>query len=463
MSSSADHGAGPHTRMSDNQVSYLSWVDGPPEGPLSSNLFAITGWCFTPGLGEPKALRARIGSKLFEGRCGTPRPDVPPVLKDPTGANSGFEILLKAPSGSFTCELEASRDLRTWSTFKTLKFQAPARNRLSEVFSSLHFWQASLRGNPKAFLSLSPEQRRYRLGRLTNLGRDALTQFQQYEPRPLAPEKFPAPRRRRTPARFCIVTPSFNQGHFIGDTIRSVLTQPGVEVDYFVQDGASTDNTRDVLAELSKSHPETRFRWVSEPDKGQSDAIAKGFRQLRAAPGDLMAYLNSDDLLLPGALAFVADYFDRHPEVDAVYGHRINIDAEGREIGRWVSPRRSCDNLALHDLVPQETLFWRRSLWERIGGIDTSFRFAMDWDLLLRMQNAGATLARLPWFLGAFRIHEKQKTQSWIGDIGNAEMDRLRTRAHGRPISHEEVARSSEAAFFDSALCAALLRRGIRL
>ena len=128
----------------------------------------------------------------------------------------------------------------------------------------------------------------------------------------------------------------------------------------------------------------------------------------------------------------MADYFKTHPTVDAVYGHRILINEFDQEIGRWVMPKHNPRVLAWADYVPQETLFWRRSLWEKVGGIDESFQFALDWDLLLRFQNAGASIVRLPRFLGAFRVHTQQKTAATIASTGLAEMTRLRKRCHGR-------------------------------
>src|SRR5262249_23541680 len=144
------------------------------------------------------------------------------------------------------------------------------------------------------------------------------------------------------------------------------------------------------------------------PDEGQTQAINLGFQH---TSGEIMAYLNSDDLLLPGSLAYVAGYMAAHPEVDVVYGHRILIDECDDEVARWVLPRHDDRVLTWANFVPQETLFWRRRIWERVGGtLDASFQFAMDWDLILRFREAGARFVRLPRFLGAFRVHARQKT-----------------------------------------------------
>jgi hypothetical protein len=127
--------------------------------------------------------------------------------------------------------------------------------------------------------------------------------------------------------------------------------------------------------------------------------------------------------------------------VDAVYGHRIIIDAWDKEVGRWVLPPHDDEALRWFDFVPQETLFWRRRIWEQVSAhLDERFKFALDWDLLLRFQEAGARFARLPRFLGCFRIHPQQKTKAQIA-LGNEEMQAVLARQHGRPVSWEEVHR----------------------
>jgi hypothetical protein len=125
--------------------------------------------------------------------------------------------------------------------------------------------------------------------------------------------------------------------------------------------------------------------------------------------------------------------------VDVVYGHRILIDENDQEIGRWILPTHDEDILNWADYVPQETMFWRRHIWEAAGGqVDESFQFALDWDLLLRFQEAGAQMVCLPRFLGAFRVYAAQKTNNWA-EIGEAEMARLRERVHGNPVSWVEI------------------------
>jgi glycosyltransferase involved in cell wall biosynthesis len=243
----------------------------------------------------------------------------------------------------------------------------------------------------------------------------------------------PAPRRgaeRRGLPMVSIVTPSFNHVQFIEATMRSVLEQEYPRLEYIVMDGGSTDGTADVIASFRD-----RLTYIaSEPDRGQAHAINKG---LARSTGEIMAWLNSDDLLLPGAVDYVVDWFNAHPKVDVVYGNRIVIDDRGDEVGRWILPRHAAAALRWRDYVPQETLFWRRSLWERCGGrINEDFQFAMDWELLLRFHRAGAKFARLPRFIGAFRTHPRQKSLALVDTVGQAEFRRLHNDFGGPRWTH---------------------------
>jgi glycosyltransferase involved in cell wall biosynthesis len=232
-----------------------------------------------------------------------------------------------------------------------------------------------------------------------------------------------------------MVTPSFNQVDFLERTIKSVLEQEYPELQYIVQDGGSEDGTVAVLEKYSNrlSH------WESAKDTGQAHAINLGFTN---ATGEIMAYLNSDDLLLPGTLHYVAHYFSKHADVDVVYGHRVLIDENDREVGRWVLPPHDDHVLSWADYIPQETLFWRRAIWQKAGGcVDEGLRFAMDWDLLLKFRDTGAKFVRLPRFLGAFRVHSQQKSSKELEDLGREEMGQLRKRCHNRDVSDEEIHR----------------------
>ena len=256
----------------------------------------------------------------------------------------------------------------------------------------------------------------------------------QYAPKLLTlPSHYHKKSSLKTAPLITIVTPSYNQKAFVGRTIESVLSQDYPRLEYIVQDGGSNDGSVEVI----KSYESQLTRWASHKDKGQGDAINLGFQ---GTTGDIMGYLNSDDLLLPGTLNYVASYFEKHPAVDVVYGHRIQIDENDAEVGRWVLPPHSEKALKWIDFIPQETMFWRRSIWEKAGGkIDDNFQFALDWDLILRFQKAGAKMVRLPRFLGAFRVHSNQKTLLDYGSTGTNEIEKLRQRELGYLPSKKQI------------------------
>jgi glycosyltransferase involved in cell wall biosynthesis len=269
--------------------------------------------------------------------------------------------------------------------------------------------------------------------RLPSWAKPGIGRLRHHEPRPLrVPARYLRANVPEQAPTMTIVTPSYQQGRFLDRTIYSVVSQQYPGLEYVVQDGGSSDETLDVLQRLDP----VLTRWVSEADDGQADAINRGFRD---TTGDIMAWINSDDLLLPGSLASVARFFVDRPNVDVLYGHRLMIDENDRQIGSWTLPRHDDLVLTLADYVPQETLFWRRSAWEAVGGrVDPSFEYALDWDLLLRFRDAGVTMARLPRYLGAFRVHDEQKTTASHA-LGLSECTRLRTRVHGRDLSSDEV------------------------
>ena len=263
-----------------------------------------------------------------------------------------------------------------------------------------------------------------------------LGSLRQHPPRPLCvPARYFAEEPPKDAPTISIVTPSLNQGRFLEATVERVLRQDYPALEYVIQDGGSDDGTRAVI----ERYADRLHHWASQPDSGQAQALNRGFAH---TSGGVMSYLNSDDLLLPGALAFVARFLTRNPQVDVVYGHRVLIDEAGQEIGRQVIPRHDDGVLSWADFIPQETVFWRRASWEAAGArFDESFRDAIDWDLLVRLRDAGARMVRLPRFLGAFRVHGGQKTAVEGPTVGIEEMKRIRERLHGRPFSQKEVLR----------------------
>ena len=222
-----------------------------------------------------------------------------------------------------------------------------------------------------------------------------------------------------------VVTAVRNQSAYIARAVGSVLAQGYPRLDYVVKDGGSNDGTLEWLV----AHAQGNFKVLSGKDAGQSAALNLAFA---AADGQIMTFLNGDDVLRPGAVAYAANYFLQHPEVDVIYGHRQIIDSEDREVGRWWLPPHDESVLRHYDFIPQEGTFWRRRIWDRVSGIDSSFQFAFDWDLFLRFGEEGARFVRVPEILAAFRTHREQKTRRQADNIGRAEVERLLQRVHGR-------------------------------
>jgi len=205
-----------------------------------------------------------------------------------------------------------------------------------------------------------------------------------------------------------IVTPSFNQAEFIERTIDSVLGQgyPGLE--YIVVDGASTDGTVEILARFGD-----RIRWTSEKDSGQSEAINKG---LRAATGDIVAFLNSDDEYLPGALFRVAEFFEHNPTTMWAYGKCRIVDADGDEIRRPITwyknlllRRYSYRKLLSENFISQPATFWRREIHDELGYFDEDDHWCMDYEFWLRVGSkhpAGV----IDSYLANFRYHMASKS-----------------------------------------------------
>lgn len=283
--------------------------------------------------------------------------------------------------------------------------------------------------------------------------------LRQHDPKPLELERLPKVSPPGSPEswpRISIVTPSYQQASFLPRTLSSILDQGYPRLDYHVWDGGSKDGSVDII----QKHTNRLASWGSERDTGPANAINKGFAR---SNGEIMAWLNSDDMITPGTLHYVAHYFATHPEVDALYGHRLIINEQDWQVGRWVLPRHNGEMLLWGDYIPQETLFWRRSLWEKCGSqLDESFKFAFDWDLLLRFQKARANIKRLPWFLGCFRVHDLQKSSAEITTTGFAEMARLRTRELGASFSEERLGHHVVLFQANAAWCDRLLRWGIR-
>ncbi|MDX1385583.1 MAG: glycosyltransferase family 2 protein [Thermoanaerobaculia bacterium] len=213
------------------------------------------------------------------------------------------------------------------------------------------------------------------------------------------------PSQRGSLPRISIVTPSLNQGAFLRQAIESVLSQDYPHLEYLVMDGGSTDGSLDVLRSFGD-----RLQWVSEPDGGQAEALNRGFRRSR---GDVLAWLNADDVLEPGALGAVARAFAANPEVGLVYGQGRRIDASGDVLGPFtgIEPFRHWRLLHFLDFVLQPAAFFRAEAFACAGPLDESLHWSLDWDLWIRLAAVTEVLF-LDRVLASAREHDAAKTST---------------------------------------------------
>lgn len=204
-------------------------------------------------------------------------------------------------------------------------------------------------------------------------------------------------------SQITIITCSLNQAPFLEETINSVVNQRNVGIEYIVIDGASCDGSVEIIKAKSAS---IAF-WASESDNGQSSALNKG---LRRASSPIVGWLCSDDILLPGALEEIVSFFKENPEVEAVYGNAVLIDEYGKfikskkEIGfyPWIL---SFD----HNYIPQPSMFWRKSIHDRIGYLNEELHLTMDLEFWLRMAQGNIRVKHVDKFWSAMRCHSAQK------------------------------------------------------
>ena len=209
------------------------------------------------------------------------------------------------------------------------------------------------------------------------------------------------------PLKISIITPSFNQGRFLEQTIKSVLDQSYPNLEYIIIDGGSSDNSVEIIRKYEKS----LAYWVSEPDGGQTHAINKG---LKRATGEIIAYLNSDDFYLPGSLQKVAEFFSANPDVGLMYGDCNIIDEKGTVVLRkrelQFDYTMGC-MIGFGVLIPQPSAFIRRETFQKVGYFNEEFQNSMDSEYWFRVARA-AKIRHMPAALSAFRIHGDSKTNS---------------------------------------------------
>lgn len=202
-----------------------------------------------------------------------------------------------------------------------------------------------------------------------------------------------------------IVTPSYNQGRFIEETILSVLNQDYPNIEYIVMDGGSTDETCDILKKYSD-----RITWFSKKDNGQTDAINKG---LRLAKGEILAYLNSDDTYLSGAITKAVMYLtSEYPKEKFVYGEGYHISAKGEIIERYPTEPFNFERLTETCYICQPTTFWKREVIETIGLFDEKLHYAMDYDYWIRIVKQFGAPGYLKDYIANSRFYPETKTMS---------------------------------------------------
>ena len=224
-----------------------------------------------------------------------------------------------------------------------------------------------------------------------------------------------------------IVTPSFNQAPYLEATIQSVISQDYPRLEYIVIDGGSTDGSLEII----RRHASRLAYWSSEPDLGQTDAINKGFAR---AKGEILAWLNSDDLYHPEAVREAVEFLERHPEIGLVYGDADFVSDAGEVVGRFPARQTSLARLRrgyVH--IPQQASFFRASLWRLVGPLDPTFYFAMDYDLWVRIA-ALTPIVHHPRTWAGFRLHRDAKTLS-AADQCWPEMLRVHRREGGSRFS----------------------------
>jgi glycosyltransferase involved in cell wall biosynthesis len=232
-----------------------------------------------------------------------------------------------------------------------------------------------------------------------------------------------------SPPKITVVTPSFNHGRFIEQTIASVLDQHYPNLEYIVMDGGSTDGTADIL----RKHERHLHFWTSVPDSGQADAINKGFAQ---ASGEILAWLNSDDVYEPGALTEAADLFGSRPDADVISGRCRLWYGDGRDRLVEPSPLRSLEdflkinlNWRNGHLIVQPEAFFRRRAFAKVGRLREDLRYCFDQCLWMDLAKAGCTFASIDRHWANLRMHEGQKTWNLTGayaELARVAWDHLR-------------------------------------
>lgn len=227
-----------------------------------------------------------------------------------------------------------------------------------------------------------------------------------------------------------IITPSYQQDQFIQETIESVLSQDYPYWEHIVIDGGSTDQTKKILQ--SYNHLGDRFRWVSEKDRGQAHAINKG---LAMAKGEIIGWLNSDDTYLPHAVEKAVSALRQNPNWGMVYGRANYTDDKNQVIGPYPVEPFQLDRLYETCFICQPATFMRKEVLDKVGGIDESFHFCMDYELWMRISKE-YSIGFIDEFLATSRLHHDSKTMTQYHSVGVPEIIRASIKNYGSVANH---------------------------
>jgi glycosyltransferase involved in cell wall biosynthesis len=214
-----------------------------------------------------------------------------------------------------------------------------------------------------------------------------------------------------------VITPSYNQAQYLEDSIKSVLAQDYPSLEYLIADGGSTDGSIEII----RKYQSQLAWWVSEADEGQAAAINKGMAQ---AQGEIVAWLNSDDLYLPGAVKEAVAAFQEHPREKMVFGNAITIDAQGVPLKELVFPNWDLEDLVGFRIICQPAVFMRREVYQQVNGLDPRYHFMLDHHLWIRIASKGPIL-HMDSFWAAARHHEAAKNVSQAPAFGRETMEVL--------------------------------------
>ncbi|MFH0791980.1 MAG: glycosyltransferase family 2 protein [bacterium] len=226
--------------------------------------------------------------------------------------------------------------------------------------------------------------------------------------------------------KISIITPSYNQGRYLERTILSVLNQNYPNLEYIIIDGGSTDNS----VEIIKKYEKYLTYWISEKDKGQSDALNKGFK---IAAGEIIGWQNSDDIYLPKTFFKIVDLFDKYKQADIIYGDRLDIDEKDGILGESIFTDFST-TVCLYDglQLGTQSVFWRKEVFAKIGMLDINLHFAMDYEFFLRAGKRGLKYKYFPYRFGAMRRHREAKTEIYSGTPLHNKEKELIDKKYGR-------------------------------